>query len=167
MCSLGLARSSSLLCSWSPSSPSHSDDSARERDTFFRPARVNTTVTSVELRSGRRSTRVSKCPSVGVRHAARARAALQRNSAPLLQRRNSLGSSRDRRDRDSSSVPSSHSNRAYLTSSTSCLPSETCSSSSEYRVVTTQLYSSHITQHGRPAGRKRWKRVPEITSVSK
>lgn len=162
MCSLGLVRSSSsLLCSWT-SSPGQTDDTS-SRDTFFRrsPGLTNTVVTSVEGRgpAGRRTVKVSRCPSVGAKHASRAREL--HTSAPSS-RRNSISGGHTSKNSNTSN------SRACLTASTPCLASETkFAVSGESSVVTTQLYSSHVSAHGRPVGRKRWKKVPEITSVRK
>ena len=177
MCSLGLVRSSSsLLCSWTSStSPPTSTRSHNEelfgssRDTFFRksPGLTNTVVTSVESRgllaaAGRRTVKVSRCPSVGAKHEARARE--QRASVPLS-RRNSI-SGGHASNKNKCDKPSANKSHASLTASTSCLPSETRSQdSNEFAIITSQLHSTHISTCGRPVGRKRWKRVPEITSV--
>ena len=143
----------------------------------------------------RRKPRVTKCPSVGARHAARARALFQSSyggsSAPTS-RRGSLTlpnrgnpptygnylvnrgtySSDDSEDCGEDSPYRAARRRTHqqrgLTASTSCLPWELHSGAYQQGpswVETSQLFSTHVSASGRPAGRKRWRRVPELTSV--
>ena len=57
-----------------------------------------------------------------------------------------------------------HNDDEARSSSTSCLTTDVRSSS--YKEFTTQLYSFHQSEKSWPKGRKRWKRVSEITLVS-